>query len=246
MPKSKRLETIYIELDALLDTRLGTISQIDSNLASSVLLSGKYHTREDDVFEGVDVTEYKEMYSKRDTLTLANSLVTDAIFLLKHLVGVLTEQAIQRPYHEGCQIVVNYFPYNLDHAEREEIAKAVTAWVQSLAPVELVRIPPKDLTPDYCKKSYALMIAYEYEDWMNIHAEAFKQTRLPEVTMFVPALYFNKKPTPEELEKTIKTAAHPLRAIEMLASPLIGLRLIDVSNFSIVSNKVRDGKSTSV
>lgn len=230
----KVIEAIYVELDALLDTRLSTIARLDDAAATRALKNG-YHTRVDDHFEGIDVPAYRDLYQKRDIVTLAGSVATDMLKLLRHLVGVLAEQAIARPYHDGSKIVVNLYPYRLSKEEQEEIGRAVFVWMEGIAPVELVFITPNDLTPSHCKNAYSMMIVYEYENWMNLHAAAFEHTRLPQVTMFVPALYFGKTPTPAELEQAIKEAAHPMRALELLASSIIELKLIDIKYFSILS-----------
>jgi len=233
---SKNLETIYVELDALLDTRLSTLACVSEELAATVLNSG-YHFREDDLFEGslelYSKESFKELYKQRNTVTLSKSRPTDILNFVKYLVGELTEQAIARPFHDGVKIVVNVHPYKLTNEEQGEIGKAVSAWTKNIAPVELVTIHPKDLTPSHCKMCYSLMIAYEYEEWLNTQTPAFEHTRLPEVIMYVPALYI-KTPTAEELRKIIKEAEHPFRAVEFLASPLIELKLIDVNYFSIV------------
>jgi len=235
MSKTKKLETIYVELDAILDTRLGTISKINSDIASSLLLSEKYHTRDEDAFVGIDYDLFKEQYRNRDVDTLKRSVITGVLQLVKQLANDLTEQAIQRPFHEGCTIAVNYYPYKLTVEEQEEFRLAIMAWTQKLIPVELISISPTKLTPEYCKNSFSLMVVYEYEDWMNCQSERFKTTRLPEITMLAPAIYFNKKPTSEELEQTVKTVMHPIKALELLASPIINLKLIDVGIFSIIA-----------
>jgi hypothetical protein len=237
MSTQQRLQCIYVSLDVLLDTRLGTIARIDDAVAADVIASGTYQTRKNDVFEGVDKAVFDQMYKDRDVETLKLSIVTDAIQYIKRLVSGLTEQAIARPYHDGAKIVVNLYPYNLLIVEQEKIGRAISAWINDMAPVELVFISTKDLTPAHCKDKYSLMMVYEYEEWMETHAEAFHHTRLPEVTMYVPALYKVHTPSVEELEKTVKEAAHPMRALEMLASPIIGLKVIDVKFFSILTKK---------
>lgn len=237
MSNQKRLQSIYVPLDVLLDTRLGTLARIDDAAAAKVIESGTYQTRQNDVFEGFDKAVFDQMYKDRDVETLKKSIVTDAIQFLRQLVAALTEQAIVRPFHEGAKIVVNYYPYTLSQEEIEQLGRAVSAWMQGMAPVELVSISTKDLTPRHCKDTYSLMMVYEHEEWMNLHAEAFVHTRLPEVTMYVPALYFVHTPSAEELEKTVKEAAHPMRALELLASPIIDLKVIDVKFFSILTKK---------
>lgn len=238
MSNDNNKQAIYIEYDALIDTRLGTLARINSDVAKSVLESGTYHTRLNNEFPGIDKTEFAEMYQKRDVDTLKMSIVTNAIRLLVDLVGTLAEQAIATPYHGGSKIVVNTYPYKLSAEEKDTIGLAIRGWIGNLAPVELVHIATKDLTPRYCKDTYTLMIVYDHQEWMTTHAQAFIETRLPEVTMYVPALYFENTPTTEELEKLYKEAAHPMIALEMLASPIIQLKVIDVSFFSILtSNK---------
>jgi hypothetical protein len=233
MPNSKKLETIYVDLDVLLDTRLGTIAILDQNIAEKLSVDENYQKRLSDDFEGIDLDLYKELYKNRDVTTLKHSVVTNAISLLRHLVSVMAEQAITRPYHDGLKIVVNTHPYILSGEEMEEFGKVISVWLDGLAPVELVSIPTKDLTPVHCK-TYAIIIKYDYEEWMNMQGEAFKATQLPTVTLLVPAIYFVKTPTDAELKKTMKETTHPFKALEVLASPLISLTLIDVSHFSIL------------
>lgn len=232
--KTKKIDAIYTELDVLLDTRMGTIARMDQAKAQQILDSGKYHVRKSDVFSGIDREEYKRMYAERDTTTLAYSTVTNAIEWLRRLRGVLADQAIERPYNDGTKIVVNYYPYQLTSEEKDEVVQAVSAWLNHELPVELVSIPTQDLTPAHCKASYAMMMFYDFEVWMEIHAQEFEHTKLPDVTLFAPAIYFNKEPTAKELEKAVKEAGHPMQALELLASPLIDLKLIDVKFFSIL------------
>jgi hypothetical protein len=235
MSSQEKRESIYVELDVLLDTRLGTLALIDDQVAASVIASGNYHTRKNDIFEGVDKEVFDEAYRNRDETTLKKSVLTDAIKVLRQLVVALTEQTIDQPDHEGPKIVVNLYPYKLTAEEQELIGRSMADWIQNETPIELVAIPTKDLTPIYCKTTYSTMLVYDHSQWMNTHAEAFKKTCLPEVIMISPAIYFNATPSDEELAKTIKEAAHPMRALELLASPIIELKLIDVKYFSILT-----------
>ncbi|EKD22610.1 MAG: hypothetical protein ACD_84C00038G0007 [uncultured bacterium] len=233
--KNEKREGIYVELDVLLDTRMGTLKRINSDLADKIALSETYHSREHDVFDGIDPTQFKEVYQNRDVLTLSMSLLTNAIPLIRHLISQLGEQAIARPFHDGGEVFLNYYPYQLSREDVDEIQKAMTIWMQGIAPVTLINIPPNNLTPSYCKENYSLMLMYEYASWIDMHAEEFAKVQIPDVTLFVPAIYFEKKPTEEELKGMVKESMHPMQAIEFLASTIIGLKLIDVMHFSILS-----------
>lgn len=231
---TNKIDSIYVELDVLLDTRLGTLARMDQELAANVLGSGKYHTRQSDYFDGVDHEAYKKLYSERDNVTLAHSTITNALGWLHHLTDVLVDQMIERPYNEGTKIVVNIYPYQLNGEEKVEVVKALTAWMKGKVPVELVSIRTQDLTPRHCKSAYVMMMIYDHETWMEVHASEFEHTRLPEVTLFAPAIYFKPEPTAKELKKAVKEAGHPMQALELLASPLVDLKLIDVKFFSIL------------
>ena len=235
MSAEKKYLQLYVSLDSLIDTRLGTISKIDKDLVSKILLDGKYHTRDEDVFEGIDKEVYNDLYKKRDVLTLANSLLTNMMPLLRHLIGKLNEQAIVSPYHEGGKVVVNLYPYKLTKEEQNEMGNAITAWIHDLAPVSFINYSPTELTPIYCKNTFSLMVMYDYQDWLEGNSELFLSTQMPEITMFVPAIYFVNKPSEEELERITRESMSPLNAIQTLAKGIIDLMLIDVTYFSIVS-----------
>lgn len=228
-----KIETVFVELDAILDTRLGTLAKLDESFAIAAL-DGGYFTRMSDKFPGVDPAVFKQAYASRDTETLAYSKPTMLLSVLTQLTTTLSEQARVRPYHDGTRVVVNTYPYQLSDEELIEIGKAVSVWIGSAAPVELARLSIKDLTPSYCKEHFSVMVVYEYDEWFVTHNEAFKRVRPNEVTMLAPALYFNQEPTEQELEQACSEAMHPLKAVELIASPVIDLKLLDSKYFSLM------------
>ncbi len=230
-------QVIYVELDVLLDTRLGTIARLNEDAAVKTLQSG-YHARELDSFEFVDMNEFSALYAQRDGFTLSKSMLTGAVDFLRDVTAALAEQARSRPYHSGGKLVVNTHPYTrtLSSDELDEIGRAIAARMDGHAPVELVDISPESLTPYHCKQSYAMMMVYDFGAWMEMHSDAFRTTRLPEVTMFSPRLY-HERPREDELQIVTKEIMHPAQAIEMMASPIISLKLMDVKNFSVVTTK---------
>lgn len=227
-------ETIYFELDCLVDTVLGTIARMSPELATQVA-NNKYHSRIQNKFEGVDMAAFEELYAKRDVVTLSRSVMTDGVALMCHLAGVLREQAIKRPFHDGAAFVVNYWPYKLSGLIIEEYQKIFNAKILGLGRVYMRSIAPTDLSPKYCKDHYSMMVKYDYNSWLDLHAENgnFQKCRIPEVTMFAPELYFNDNlPSDEDMAKLKAEAMHPFKAVEASASPLVELNLVDVKFFS--------------
>lgn len=229
-----KLDTIYVELDCLLDTRLGTVSLLDPELAAKLAVSPEYRKRTSDRFEGLDYEVFRKRYKARDQDVLEASMMTEVVMMLRQLVEQLNEQGQVRPYHDGVKVQVNLYPYQLSTDEEHAIELAIASWIGKTSKIELVSMSPAQLTPTLCQVSYTIMVMYEYEDWLNSHAETFKTVRFPEVVLFVPALYFQTVPTEEELEKLIKEAGHPMAAVESLISPIVELKLINPSIFSII------------
>lgn len=230
---ASHIETIYVALDAILDTRIGTLARMGDDVALQVLENG-YHQRQDDRFPGVDLPTYQAMYAARNVETLAASTSTAMLPLLRHLVQQLTTQAAVRPYHDGCRVLVNTYPYKLSDVVNEAMQQTIQVWLQGLAQVELMYLPLRKLTPAHCKQHFAMMVMYDYGEWLHLHGDAFRHTRLAEVTLFGPALYFIKTPSAAELENLERTGTHPMRELEMMSGTFIGLELIDVKYFSII------------
>lgn len=234
MDAGGKREGIYVELDVLLDTRIGTLAQLNQQWAINAIQNG-YHTRAADEFPDISQEDFRVAYRNRTNEVLTFSTRTNATNILKPLVISLTEQAVSRPYHDGVSIIVNTWPYEMAENVMDEVRTAIEALTLGLGPVELIRMSPEELTPSHCKSSYAAMLMYDYETWLNAHGEAWKTTRIQEITVFAPRIHFAKKPTDEELQEILANTVHPFQAIEVITSPLVELRLMDVGFFSIAT-----------
>jgi hypothetical protein len=235
MSANKKIETILIELDALLDTRLGTLRQQMGVEYAQRILTLDYITREIDAFEGIETSVFQEMYAARNEETLKCSVVTALVTRLKDLTTFLSELAVNAPEYDGIRLAVNTYPYRLSKAVLRDIGKSVSVWTGGLIPVELVNITPQDLTPIHVKSHFAMLFMYDYGSWIETQTVAFHETLIPEIHLVAPALYFSKKPDAKELKDLVRQAAHPFQATMMFLTPMVGLELVDAKWFSIVS-----------
>lgn len=224
---------IYVPLDVILDTRLAVIAKYDQSLASDILADG-YHSRKEDSFKGLDKLTFSELYKNRDAGILPYSRITNAVKFIQRAVDELVKQSLTGPYHSSVKVLINAFPYELEDEVKKAIVDAMRQWLGELPQIEITYILPDLLTPDYIKQSFVMMFMYEFEQWLEIQGKAFEHTRVPEVTLFAPALY-SKVPTPEELTAVIREAMHPMQATEMLLANYIELRLLPVSYFSVLN-----------
>lgn len=234
MSTSAIIETVYFELDALLDTRLGTISKMDPALAYEVY-SPAYLARDEDKFAGVDPVQFKQMYDARDEETLARSTITAIVPHLQNLTQFLSENAIARPEYDGIKIAVNVYPYRLSESVLQGIRQCVSAWCGGFVPVELIDIAPERLSPAFVKQMFATMVMYDYGTWMGKHKSSLTAGACTEVQLIAPAIYFNEKPDDKALDELVREAAHPFQATMMVAGQFIGLDLVDVKLFSVVA-----------
>lgn len=231
LPKQK----IYVELDCLLDTRIGTVAMISQDLATSVLKNG-YHQRDEDVFPGVDKALFDEMYKNRSIDTLKVSTITTFMPLLNHLCGLIHEEALMRPYHSGPHVVVNIYPYYITGDIADDIREAVSYWLGPVVPVEVVRIEPKELKPRYCKE-FSLMVMYDPTIWFNETLEDLIKAPLRDVALYVPQLYRNKTQTNEEIEKLTEEVLHPFAALELLMKSVVDVSFLEPYYFSLFDPK---------
>jgi len=234
-----RKERIYIDLDSLLDTRLSTIASIDPELAEELSVSESYKKRTSDTFGKIPNDVFKEAYSNRDEVILSNSMMTNIMTVVAGFVTELSKQAVTQPFHDGVVVEVNTYPYTLDDEEREELAFVLDKWLFGLADIDIVRRPIEELLPSYCKFNYCMMVMYDHETWMNMHADKFMckgGSYLSDMFLFAPALYA-VQPSAEEDAEISALFESTFQGFEMLASPLVKLQLIDVKYFSIIEPK---------
>ena len=228
-----KVEYIYVELDCLLDTRLGTVARINPDIAEK-LLENDYTKRRSDVFEGIALAEYKEAYANRDVDTLLRSAPTACLNLFHHLIeGVEKNPGIQ-PERTKKELIVNCYPYDLTHPEQEELVNCIAVWIQNLIPVSLIHRKMEDCSPAFFKGVYSQLLMYNFSQWMEYHAPSFENYKMPTVTCFTPQVFIDKNPTDEELDKITKESADPFRATEFCACVYLELKFIDVKYFSIL------------
>lgn len=230
MSELKR-DVIYVDLDALLDTRLGTLATVNDDFAVNAM-KADYFKRESDTFPDMDLETFKEAYAQRDVAVLRRSVLTNVIYLLVSFVKSSIEDIAQNGQNMGLEICVNTYPYALSQEEREELLLVLQTKLGTEVGMTAVFLSEEELTPEHCKKNYAAMVRYSFHRWLELHTEAWKTTKMPAVAFYAPMLYA-KIPTAEELKELKEMKLEPFQATELACAPLFALRLLDANMFSI-------------
>lgn len=233
---------VYVELDALLDTRLGTLHGINPQYAIDVFRNPGYYTRVSDDFSafcGVTKSEYDTAYAKRDVQTLKDSILTGACLLLNEICAKLEQQRLETPFVESVTVEVNLWPYQLDDESRFWIENAVASHLSVDVRVRSTFLAPHEVTLAHVKSVYTGMLQYNFGEWLALHCREFERVRIPGVTVIAPKLHkeghvaFTSKDLGEGLEHL-----DPYEAIELLHAPLIGLEWEAIEVFCIVNSSI--------
>ena len=146
-------KNIYMEFDALYDTRLGAVASIDDMAAEELIKSEDYKLRISDEFSYIlknwDDKAFNEEYQKRDILTLILSPMTELLMQLREVldelrksVAVLTPDSEERPV-----IFLNHWPFHdLTEYEKEQFVNSIRTVAGGWFEYELIYVEPKDLT----------------------------------------------------------------------------------------------------
>lgn len=225
---------IYIELDCLLDTRFGTLAELNEDLSLAVLEDG-YVLRDEENFKGIKQEHFRELYKLRDNQTLAKSPVTYCARFITDLIKEFKEKTANTPMMSKVNIVINTYPYRLTEHDVQKLLALFVKQTNKLASIEIVYKTIKEVTPAYCRDNFDCMFIYDYNAWLEYHVtnRNLGKVTLREITLYAPRIYFNRKPTNEEAIKFKREGIEPFSIIEEFASPVIDLQLQDIVMFSI-------------
>lgn len=229
-------EVVYIDLDCLLDTRIGVIAQVNPKKAEAILNSETYHNRVRDEFDGISYDDFRKLWSQRNAETLKLSVLTNIIPLLTAIAQAHIQSCHEKNERFEMELVINTYPYELDTETSTEIAAAFQEKLNNIITVRSERISIGFLTPKYCRENFGVMIIYDLEPWVESQMKNFETQQMPKVTVFSPALYC-KPPSSEDAAEFDRLKTKPFAVIEYSFAPLFGLRLLDADVFSVYKPK---------
>lgn len=230
-------QNILVSLDALLDTRLGTLFRLGQDRAESVLFNG-YRDRDSDRWGDlgteIDQQAYQQAYRQRDVETLKVSRPTAIAPVINQITNALGKAAIKAPIVERIRVDVNVYPYRMTDELKAMIAGAVNEWVSVDTLVDVVDIPPSEITPRYLDRHYAAVILYDFDEWLNHQHEALIECPIPTITIIAPALYANERPTEKDMRVEGTEITSAFAALEMSLLEYMSLTIMDAKYFSLI------------
>jgi hypothetical protein len=196
--------SVIVDIDTLLDTRQGVLSQILSKEDLVTLVSSDgYMRRERDEFPGVDPATFRYMYSKRDKTTIENSIVSFMLNVVKQkLVGALKRATYNDDIRE-VNLLVNFYPYKLSVAQTDSFIDMLFRTLQVNTFVKPIYKTPEDLSPTYLQHANVEnLFLYDTNAWLNANMEKLSTVPIPKRVLHLPAILTN--PVSAEDAKKVK------------------------------------------
>lgn len=221
-----------IELDCLFDTRASTLATFGVK-ALEDNFKPAYWKRLSDSFIGISLEQFKEQYSKRNKLTLLDSIHTPMLDFVIDFVKQTGLFNAGSPIIKNPVVMVNTYPYELLEEERIKIVEGIVIKTGNSTDVELVHMSPEEITPDFLNKKIAVVAMYDYIYWLELQAtnDGFKKAGCPSTTLLAPEILF-KVLSNEELNIIAKDKIDIKKYLEDIAAALICLQLMPVEMFS--------------
>lgn len=230
---SEDYNTLYIDIDALFDTRYALLTYF---LKESYLKENfqRYLSRVVDELDPVSKVDLARCYKVRDKRLIEKRFTTLVSDFIKDFIYKNRINSVNGPESRIPKIVINVYPYNLDAFEISELVEYLEELTEGKCDIDTVDLDIERLTPSLVKSSYSIMIKYDYVEWLEHYSknEVFKNITAASVTLLVPALYLVNLPNIEQAKEFQRNKTTPFKEVEKLVSPLINLQFMPVEFFS--------------
>jgi len=227
--KNNDLNIMLIDLDSLLDTRLGTLLSIDKE-RTKIALENNYHIRLEDKFKGFTNEEFKKNYANRNKLTLRRSMINNLIRILRNfsITNIMTDN--QYKLKTIDRIIINLHPYKLNQEELKILNVAIKESIITNLEIEFIEMDIKKPNKTFIKENVKYWFCYHYQDFLNT---INKNDNFSDTFLFCPKLL---KEVDEEFLKELKNIENIFEYTIASYSPIIKLEFLNVYEFSYFIN----------
>lgn len=227
---------ILVDLDSLLDTRLGCLITRKPVVAAKIDMD-KYRGRLTDnlweLWPEVTEEEWRAWWSERDVNVLMNSLATPIMMRLKSATFNLKALQAKETMMTDLKVIINTYPYRLTDRVAFEYREAIKDICASGFVIESVYMPPEELTPSKLMDAFNYCIMYDFDKWLTVNHEALTKKPIPSFPMNVPSLYRNSVPGEADIKELgLSTPEEAFAQWELFMSAHLMLGFLPISEYS--------------
>ena len=197
---------IYVDIESLFDLRQAALFDLyeSKEKLGDYLNSESYNFRDCDVFEGVDMDKYKEVYGAKAVGMIPRSVVTYILMTLRSKLANIEKRNTFHNESKVPEILLNVYPFELSESHKEQMQNMLFVKLESETIISVVSMSPKELSPYFMKTSgLTACFIYDFAGWMNAHSGSLEGCKIPEVLLYFPSLYV-VKPSEAEVSQITK------------------------------------------
>lgn len=213
---------IYVDIDALFDTRFALLSVLSPELARGSF-QDKYFTRKQDSFGFIPNRLFRQFYKKRNRDLLKLSRPTSIPTLIAEHIDTVKLTSLVEKVDGEVVVFINIFPYVLNDKEIEELRLSFLPYFVNCKNILIMSKP--NIRPEWISKNCMMMIKYDGIDWVNRNIANGELIRhqLMDTILYLPTLMDGKEElTEEDFEQVAK-----------LALPCIRMEWLETRDFCI-------------
>lgn len=205
---------IYIDIDSLLDTRLGILTEYFPQVAGNILFNlDKYYNRLRDDFYPIGNTTFKYFYSKRNKDTLKLSKLTNIMEVIIEEIGFVEFNLEIKNLVNKAEVVLNLFPYEFTEKEKEKLELIIYNLVKHIPfDLKIINKNPLELDKTELEKYYAI-IMYSGMEWLKykIATREITNGEILEARLYIPLQLDIINLQPNKIEESINYLTKTMR-----------------------------------
>lgn len=229
-----KVAKLYVDIDSLLDTRLGTLNVISPEFAVDVTSKDDYFTREEDLFSSEAMGKlpkdiFDRVFEQYRNDILPNSLRTRMFEFIENTLSQLAYGALNSPEQSATALEVNIHPYVLAPEEELKILQVIATILGRRFTVSLINKSVQELEIEYVREHYRVMVMYSYHPWMNHWDAQIKKKPLKDTGLYVPRLWKNYKPEPAALQQFAEFNTDPFEFLHISLAPFVVVQFLPIA-----------------
>ena len=211
-------QRLHVPLDALMDTRIGTMRLIHPDWPKKIFQHGngwywrRFVDNFDPLFGAVGTEAFRSAYKNRDLTTLKTSFETNLVSELRKIIAGTDALIGKDPEVDSSSVIVNFYPYVMPDEQADKLLQIIKSricpWDEKLQDIAFDAafsrcwVAPEDLTFDYIRDNSEVIFMYDFEEWHRHHALSVRDDVIgaPRNQIIFPAMFHLKEPAPEDMQ----------------------------------------------
>lgn len=224
---------VLIELDALLDTRIGLLGGRFPSKLPTVDLTAYINRNKNNLAELFDLPEdeWQTAWEQRDLLAVRHAHATTLAKTVGRLLHGHKVRGDVSPIHDRLHVIVNVWPYRLTDEEEDAFVQAITELMVEGTLVSTERLSPKELTPSLIDDRFNALIMYDAVTWLDAQKEALASHRIPRVTLYTQGVLLDDNP--ETLDYIERESIDPFIRVKQQLAEYISIHWWKPGYFSL-------------